>query len=506
MSDFSFCRALLSSSSFLLPTTIASQRKKVRNNNSKRNEVFVCFSDASYSSSFSPFKCPTCAKPLTKHSTVLRCPNEHSIDIAREGFAHLMTTRTVTGDTREMVQSRKQFLDSKTFDFLFEEKLKREVSEAVSRCLESEEKEENADDEKSSGMKSSNSEKSEKSQHHPEDGNNNSGFKVGPRRKKLEAKKRARAEQALEMKNNKRKEDEAEEEVFITIADIGCGDGYWLEKISRWLVFGENDEVVSLRERARKGNVRFRFIGIDASKEAVRVAAKRMMITTTANKDERNREEEKVNAAEFFFAVADANDVPMEDDSVDISLSVFAPRNGKEIERTMKEKGTFLVVSPSPLHLQELRSNEAKERGVICLNIEDNKSERVEKQLKELTSLSPIESSSRSDSNSSSEIIERAVPMSSQDVQLLLKMGASGFHQTDASLNAARNYWNSNTAAKTSASASAERGGGEGVGVHEEPPHRKVTLSFHVRAFSKQTKKTEESFNNETCDDREVKE
>ncbi|CAL6325824.1 unnamed protein product [Bathycoccus prasinos] len=477
---------LLSSSSFLLPTTIASRRKKGRNNSSKRNEV-KCFSYASHSSSFSPFKCPTCAKPLTKHSMALRCPNEHSIDIAREGFAHLLTTRTVTGDTREMVQSRKQFLDSKTFDFLFEEKLKREVLEAVSRCLESEEKEENADDEKSNGIKSSNSEKSEKTQHHPEDGNANSGFKVGPRRKKLEAKKRARAEQALEMKNNKRKEEEeAEEVVFVTIADIGCGDGYWLEKISRWLVFGENDEVVSLRERARKRNVRFRFIGIDASKEAVRVAAKRMMITTTANEDERILEE-KVNGAEFFFAVADANDVPMEDDSVDISLSVFAPRNGKEIERTMKEKGTFLVVSPSPLHLQELRSNEAKERGVICLNIEDNKSERVEKQLKELTSLAPIESSSRSYSNSSSEIIERAVPMSSQDVQLLLKMGASGFHQTDASLNAARNYWiSNNTVAKTSASASAERGGGEGVGVHEEPPHRKVTLSFHVRAFSKQ--------------------
>lgn len=403
-----------------------------------------------------------------------------------------------------MVQSRKQFLDSKTFDFLFEEKLKREVLEAVSRCLESEEKEENADDEKSNGIKSSNSEKSEKTQHHPEDGNTNSGFKVGPRRKKLEAKKRARAEQALEMKNNKRKEEEAEEVVFCTIADIGCGDGYWLEKISRWLVFGENDEVVSLRERARKRNVRFRFIGIDASKEAVRVAAKRMMITTTAaNKDE-NILEEKVNGAEFFFAVADANDVPMEDDSVDISLSVFAPRNGKEIERTMKEKGTFLVVSPSPLHLQELRSNEAKERGVICLNIEDKKSERVEKRLKELTSLSPIESSSRSDSNSSSEIIERAVPMSSQDVQLLLKMGASGFHQTDASLNAARNYWNSNTPAKTSASASAERGGGEVV-VHEEATQkRKVTLSFHVRAFSKQ-KKTEQESNNETCDDRGVK-
>ena len=137
------------------------------------------------------------------------------------------------------------------------------------------------------------------------------------------------------LKNNKRKEEEAEEVVFCTIADIGCGDGYWLEKISRWLVFGENDEVVSLRERARKRNVRFRFIGIDASKEAVRVAAKRMMITTTAaNKDE-NILEEKVNGAEFFFAVADANDVPMEDDSVDISLSVFAPL---ETEKKSKER------------------------------------------------------------------------------------------------------------------------------------------------------------------------
>ena len=65
-----------------------------------------------------------------------------------------------------------------------------------------------------------------------------------------------------------------------------------------------------------------------------------MITTTAANKDE-NILEEKVNGAEFFFAVADANDVPMEDDSVDISLSVFAPRNGKEIERTMKKKARY---------------------------------------------------------------------------------------------------------------------------------------------------------------------
>ena len=41
------------------------------------------------------------------------------------------------------------------------------------------------------------------------------------------------------MKNNKRKEEEAEEVVFCTIADIGCGDGYWLEKIEVVGVWGK---------------------------------------------------------------------------------------------------------------------------------------------------------------------------------------------------------------------------------------------------------------------------
>ena len=103
---------------------------------------------------------------------------------------------------------------------------------------------------------------------------------------------------------------------------------------------------------------------------------------------DRERERERERKKELF-AVADANDVPMGDDSIDIYLSVFAPRNGKEIARTLKEKGTLLVVSPSPSHLRELRSDEAKEKGVVCLDIEANKSERVEKQLKESASLFP---------------------------------------------------------------------------------------------------------------------
>jgi len=247
----------------------------------------------------------------------------------------------------------------------------------------------------------------------------------------------------------------------FTIADVGCGDGYWLERISRWMVFGDDgddEEVAWLRERAKERNVRFRFIGMDASKEAVRVAAKRMIVTNTREED--GFENKKLLDAEYFFAVADANDVPMGDDSIDIYLSVFAPRNGKEIARSLKEKGTLLVVSPSPSHLRELRSDEAKEKGVVCLDIEANKSERVEKQLKESASLSPT--SGDEDTTEASLVVERAAPMDWRDVQLVLKMGASGFHQTPESLAAARSYWE-----------------------ERSDEDKKLTLSFRVCAFSR---------------------
>jgi len=115
-----------------------------------------------------------------------------------------------------------------------------------------------------------------------------------------------------------------------------------------------------------------------------------------------------------------------------------------------------------------LRSDEAKEKGVVCLDIEANKSERVEKQLKESASLFPTSCDTAAvtpedeDTTKTSLVVERAAPMDWRDVQLVLKMGASGFHQTPDSLAAARSYWE-----------------------ERSDEDKKLTLSFRVCAFSR---------------------
>ena len=449
-----------------LNASLASRRRRRRRKRSRASRARASSSNATTTTSSSPetpFLCPLCgSKTVTLNCTKntntnltksLSCArNGHARDYAKEGYVHLMTTgNSIVGDAKEMVRSRKIFLDSGRFDFLFEEKVRGEVLRAIRRAgifASSSSEEEDKDDEKRADVV----EEEEKEVNSSSSGNNANGGGGGgsPRRKKLEAKKRLRA---LEKKEKKSKEART---VVFTIADVGCGDGYWLERISRWLVFGDDgddddddEEVAWLRERAKERNVRFRFIGMDASKEAVRVAAKRMIVKNT-------RENKKLLDAEYFFAVADANDVPMGDDSIDIYLSVFAPRNGNEIARTLKEKGTLLIVSPSPSHLRELRSDEAKEKGVVCLDIEANKSERVEKQLKESASLFPTTKEKEA------AAVTRAAPMDWRDVQLVLKMGASGFHQTAESLDAARSYWE-----------------------ERSDEDKKLTLSFRVCAFSR---------------------
>lgn len=56
--------------------------------------------------------CPYCAAGLTLADQVLRCGNGHSFDVARQGYASLLTSdaKTGTADTAEMVEARSAFL------------------------------------------------------------------------------------------------------------------------------------------------------------------------------------------------------------------------------------------------------------------------------------------------------------------------------------------------------------------------------------------------------------
>ncbi len=80
------------------------------------------------------FLCPKCGAPLEQTDSVYVCPEHHSYDRAKEGYVHLLPVHKmhakVPGDSKEMVASRRTFLESGGYE-LFREKLVALVLEAV---------------------------------------------------------------------------------------------------------------------------------------------------------------------------------------------------------------------------------------------------------------------------------------------------------------------------------------------------------------------------------------
>jgi 23S rRNA (guanine745-N1)-methyltransferase len=61
------------------------------------------------------FQCPVCSEPLYQGIKQYYCINKHQFDIARKGYVNLLlpyhTGKGEPGDSKEMIQSRKEFLD-----------------------------------------------------------------------------------------------------------------------------------------------------------------------------------------------------------------------------------------------------------------------------------------------------------------------------------------------------------------------------------------------------------
>lgn len=60
-------------------------------------------------------RCPHCRGDLTLEGRALRCPEGHSFDLARQGYANLVPA---PGDTAAMVQAREAFLGAGHLDFV----------------------------------------------------------------------------------------------------------------------------------------------------------------------------------------------------------------------------------------------------------------------------------------------------------------------------------------------------------------------------------------------------
>ncbi len=66
--------------------------------------------------------------------------------------------------------------------------------------------------------------------------------------------------------------------------------------------------------------------------------------------------------------------IPLVDGSVDLALSVFAPRNGAELARVLRPGGALMVVTPASEHLRELAA-------LHTIGIDPAKPERLHRQL-----------------------------------------------------------------------------------------------------------------------------
>ena len=107
---------------------------------------------------------------------------------------------------------------------------------------------------------------------------------------------------------------------IINVLDLGCGEGLHTLKILNNI------------------DKNYNYYGFDYSKSAVDMAS---------DFNDKNR----------FYFVADVNNIPVNDNSIDLIIDILSPYNGKEIKRVLKKNGIFIKISPDKNYLKQLRDS-----------------------------------------------------------------------------------------------------------------------------------------------------
>jgi 23S rRNA (guanine745-N1)-methyltransferase len=125
------------------------------------------------------------------------------------------------------------------------------------------------------------------------------------------------------------------------VLDAGCGEGYYLGRL--WHV---------LEEQAGDDKHESSCLGVDISKDAIRMAARQY--------------------PGIDFVVANLKEpLVVRGQTLHFLLNIFAPRNAVEFARVLVPGGWLLVVIPAPEHLRHLRDT------LQLLQIEDQKQQHV---------------------------------------------------------------------------------------------------------------------------------
>lgn len=162
--------------------------------------------------------------------------------------------------------------------------------------------------------------------------------------------------------------------------DVGGGTGYHLARVldARPGLFG---------------------LVLDTSKPALRRAA-------------RSHERAAAAATDAWTAL------PLRSSSVDVVLSIFAPRNPEETARVLAPGGVLVVVTPSTRHLAELVA------AVGLVHVDERKEERLARQLRDFQP-------------AGSEHLEYGVSLSRREAVDDVLMGPSGHHADARRIEAA---------------------------------------------------------------------
>jgi 23S rRNA (guanine745-N1)-methyltransferase len=106
----------------------------------------------------------------------------------------------------------------------------------------------------------------------------------------------------------------------VSFFDAGCGEGYYMSQVS---------------QSCSHMDYSIEFSGLDISKFAVQKAAKKY--------------------SQNHFAVASTFQLPLQNNSQDAVLQIFAPSSEREIQRVLKTNGIWITVNPAANHLYEFK-------------------------------------------------------------------------------------------------------------------------------------------------------
>lgn len=120
------------------------------------------------------------------------------------------------------------------------------------------------------------------------------------------------------------------------VFDAGCGEGYYLRALQALLTQFDSDCHQASNDA---GDIDIRFCGNDIAKNAVLRAAR----------------QNQVLQGNQTHVVASSFALPLQDESIDVLLQIFAPVSQAEVFRVLKPSGTWYQVVPNDNHLIEFK-------------------------------------------------------------------------------------------------------------------------------------------------------